>query len=261
MDFPALSRRLSQFAIDNSPHILTAVGIVGTVTTAYLTGRASYQAAGMIYVKESLDDERGRVAPEPKQVIKERVELVWRLYIPPVVMGVATLTCIIMSNRVSAGRAAGMATAFTVLERNYSEHKNKLVEKLGERKAEAFYDEIAQDRVNESYEIDGITMQGLDKGEVCYDMFGGQYFPSTVEKIRSAVNTLNASIISDGYATLADFYRHLDIDTPSFSESLGWNSNRLVDVRFSSTLIHETKPCLTITFRDDPMPDYGRFHR
>lgn len=258
MDFRYLADRASKMLIDNSPHILTAIGVVGTATSAYLAGRASFQAADIIRLKEADDEERGLIVPEPRELIKQRIELVWRLYIPPAVMLTATAAAIVGANRVSAGRAAGIATAYTLLEKNFSAHKEQLIEKLGDRKAEAFRNEVAQNRVNETW-IDDVQLLGLDKGEVCYDMFGGQYFTSNVETIRSAINSINATIIHSGYACLADLYRILEIDTPAFSESIGWNSDRLVDVEIGSTLIHETKPCITLSFRHEPLPDYGRF--
>jgi hypothetical protein len=257
MTLAALTRRLSKFAIDNSPTILTTVGVVGAVTTAYLTGKASFQAAGMIHVKEALDDERGKIGGNPREVLKERVELVWKLYIPPALMGAATMACIIGANQIGNRRYAALGAATTIIERGYEEYAEKVKEKLGERKEAAIRDEVAQDRVNATY-IDGIKIRGLDQGEICYDMFGGQYFYSTVERIQSVVNLINASLNHDGTATLGDFYRHLDMDVPAFSETLGWNSDRLMDVRISSTVLHETKPCLTVSFRDDPLPDYGR---
>jgi hypothetical protein len=107
--------------------------------------------------------------------------------------------------------------------------------------------------------VDDVTLTGLTKGETCYDIFGGQYFTSTVEDIRSAENSLNSTINHYGYATLADFYRLLEIDPPPFAESVGWNSDRLMQVRYDSTLIHETKPCITMDFVKEPLPDYGRF--
>jgi hypothetical protein len=219
---------------------------------------ASFRAGDLIRLKEADDEERGVIVPEPRELLKNRVELVWRLYIPPLVVGAATIACIIGADRVSAGRAAGLATAYTLLEKNYSDHKDKIVEKFGERKAEQVEDEIAQDRVNDTY-LENLELRGLDKGEICYDTFGGQYFRSTVEDLHAARNSLNAALNHSDCATLADFYRLLDIDTPPFSETIGWNSDRLLELRIGATVIHETKPCLTIDFKPKPLPDYGRF--
>jgi|SRR5690349_17781842 len=260
MTFAQVTQRLSQIAINNSPQILTAIGVVGTVTTAYLAGWASFQAGDLIRLKEADDEERGLIVPDPRELMKQRIELVWRLYIPPVVVGVATVACIVGADRVSAGRAAGLATAYTLLEKNYSDHKAKVVEKFGDRKAEQVQDEIYQDRVNATY-LEGMEIRGLDQDEICYESFGGQYFKSTVEKLQAARNSLNKAIIDNDCATLADFYRLLEVEAPAFSETIGWNSDRLMELRIGATVLHEVKSCLTIGFRPEPLPDYGRFRR
>jgi uncharacterized protein DUF6353 len=259
MTLATIARRAAKFAGDNSPTILTSIGVVGAITTAYLAGKASWEASDIIRLKEADDLERNELIVDPREIMIDRLKLVWRLYIPAVTMGATTVVCIIGANRIGSRRAASAAAAFSIGEKAFEEYKAKVVEKIGERKNEQIHDEIAQDRVDETY-FEGIKMVGLDKGEICYDMFGGQYFLSTVEDMRSAENSLNATILHNGYASLADFYRLLGIDVPVFSESIGWNSDQLIELRISTTLIHEIKPCLTISFRHDPKPDYGRFH-
>lgn len=259
MTFADLARRASKFAIDNSPSILTTIGVAGTLTTAYLAGKASFQAADIIRIKEGDDEERGVIQGSPKEILRSRLELVWPLYVPPVAMGAATIVCIVGANKIGASRAAGLAAGYTIMEKGFEEYKAKVVDKLGERKEEAIRDEILQDRVNDSY-TDMIEMRGLATGQVCYEIFGGQYFRTTVEEIRAAENSINNVINHDGYASLADFYRCLDLDTPTFSENIGWNSDKLIEVQVGSTIMHETEACLTLSFRHDPLPDYGRFH-
>jgi hypothetical protein len=58
MDLAGTGRRLLKFASDNSPAILTSAAVVGTITTAYLTGKASFKAADVIRDEE---DKRGIV--------------------------------------------------------------------------------------------------------------------------------------------------------------------------------------------------------
>lgn len=260
MTFAHLVRRASKLAIDNSPTILTTIGVVGTVTTAYLAGKASFEAADIIALKEEDDRLRGVPIDDNRERLKDRVRLVWKLYIPAATTGLAAITCIIGANRVGARRAAGLAAAYTITEKTFEEYKAKVVEKIGERKEEQIHDEIAQDRILNSRFEDDLDLRGLRTGEICYDMFGGQYFRSSVEELNSTVNSINNTINHDGYASLADFYRILDIDVPAFSENVGWNSDHLIEIRISATVMHEAKACLVVSFKNDPLPDYGRFH-
>lgn len=254
MTFADLIRRAGKLAVDNSPTILTTIGVVGSVTTAYLAGKASFEAADLIRLKEASEG----VSSDPKQRMKERVQLVWRLYVPCVSVGASTIACIIGANRVGARRAAGLAAAYTITEKTFEEYKAKVVEKLGDRKEQLIHDEIVKDRVEGTY-VDEVELLGLDSGELCYDMFSDRYFRNTVEGIRSTENDFNHNLIHNGYGTLAEFYTMLGLSAPPYSESIGWNSDRLLEVRFSSVLAAADKPCITMSFKHDPLPDYGRF--
>jgi hypothetical protein len=258
MTIADLARRASKLAIDNSPTILTTFGVVGTITTAYLVGKASFEASDVIRLKEAADEERGIVIGNPREVIKDRVKLVWRLYIPSATMGVAAVACIIGANRVGSRRAAGLAAAYSISEKAFDQYKQKVVEKIGERKEEQVRDEIMQERVNESY-TPGMEIYGLESGELCYDKFSDRYFKNTVEGIRSAENDLNFALIHDGYASLAEFYQFLGLPSPAYSEGVGWNSDRKLEVRISTMMAHGEKPCLSMDFKNEPTPDYGRF--
>ncbi len=259
MAFADLARRASKLAIDNSPTILTTIGVLGTISTAYLAARASFQACDIIRLKEADDEERGLLEHDPKEIIKNRVQLVWKIYIPAMSTGVATIACIIGANKVGARRAAGLAAAYSITEKAFEQYKEKVIEKIGERKEGTIRDEILQDRVNESY-LPGVEIYGASTGELCYDKFSDRYFMNTVEGIRSAENDLNYALIHDGYASLAEFYQFLGLPSPAYSESIGWNSDKKLEVKISTVLAHGEKPCLAMDFKTEPLPNYGRFH-
>jgi hypothetical protein len=258
MSLSTVASRLAKFAIDNSPTILTSIGVVGAVTTAYLAGKASFEASDLIRLKEADDEQRGVLPLDRKELLKDRVDLVWRLYIPTATTCAATIICIIGANRVGARRAAALAAGYSILEKAGEEYRAKVAEKFGERKEEQVRDEINQDRVTKSYSSD-MKLLGLADGELCYDKFSDRFFLGSVESIQAAVNVLNNDMNHNGYATLGDFYRLLEIEVPAFAESIGWNTDRLLEVRCGSTLAHDRLPAIVMEFRHDPRPDYGRF--
>lgn len=259
MTFADLARRASKLAIDNSPTILTSVGVVGAITTAYLAGKASFEASDLIRLKEADDEERGVVQSDPRELLKERVQLVWKLYIPAGSMLTATVACIIGANHVGSRRAAAVAAAYSITEKTFEEYKTKVVEKMGEKKEEALRDEILQDRVDQTF-IDTVDIAGPEVGELCYDKWSDRYFRNTVEGIRGAENDLNFALVHDGYASLSEFYGFLGLSSPAYSEALGWNSDNKLELRISTTLAHGVKPCLAVEFKTEPRLNYGRFH-
>lgn len=259
MTIAHLARRASKLAINNSPAILTTIGVVGSVTTAYLAGKASFEAADLIRLKEADDDIRGESIEDPREVIKDRVRLVWKLYIPSASTGLATVACIIGANQVGARRAAGLAAAFSITEKTFEEYKTKVIEKIGERKEDAIETEVLQDRVRRT-EPDDLDLYEIDSGEICFDAFSARYFRSTVEDIRAAINTINNRINHDGYACLGDLYRLLDLPATEYSDLIGWNSDRLIEDNIHSVLDKRDKPIIVMEFRNKPGPDYHRFH-
>jgi hypothetical protein len=260
MSFAQLAGRASRLVVNNSPTILTSIGVVGTITTAWLAGKASFNAADLIRLQEASEYGYEEDRREPREVIGDRIKLVWRLYIPAITTGAATIACIISADRVGHRRYVAMAAATTIVEKSFDEYKDKIVEKFGPKKEEMVRAEVAQDRLAR---IDDTGMIDVEVGQLCFDSFSARYFKSTVEQINAAVNTVNNLINHDGVATLGDFYREVEIEPTAYSELVGWNVDRLIEVTLSSALTRdETRSVIVVDFRPLPEPDYGRgrFH-
>jgi uncharacterized protein DUF6353 len=259
MDFASLARRAAHFAANNSPTILTSVAVVGTISTAYLAGKASFRAAAIIQEdeKDHFSSEEDR--RDTREVMKDRILLVWKEYIPAGIMLGGTLACIISANRVGLRRAAGMAAAYSILEKGAEEYKAKVVKILGEKKEEQIHADLAQDRVTR-HRLEDVELLEAPGGELCFDEYNKRYFRSTIQDIRTAENDLNHSLVHHNYATLADFYSMLDLSCPAYSHTVGWSSDRLLEVRTTSALMDGDKPVIVMSFKNEPHPDYQRFH-
>ena len=246
-------KRVPKFIVDNSPAILTAIGVTGALTTAYLTGRASLKVGALMAV-DIMDRETHN---EPKPTNKELVVTYWRHYIPAVAAGSLTVAAIIVSNRVGARRAAALASAFAITERAFDEYKSKVVEKLGSQKEEAIRAEIAQDRVTRTPPGEIIVTGG---GSVwCMDAISGRYFMSSVEEIRKAENLINYRVTHDMYASLSDLYEHLGLPATSISDEVGWNVDKLLEIKITGALTEdERRPVLYIDYTVAGIRGYNR---
>ena len=67
--------------------------------------------------------------------VKETFKLTWKLYLPVALSTVASIPCIVMSNKVSNKRYAALATAYTISEAALQEYQEKTKEIVGEKKA------------------------------------------------------------------------------------------------------------------------------
>lgn len=254
-----VKQKVGVLLAENSTTLLTAGGVVGTVATAILTGRATFKAAEIIQAEElnSIHDS-GTTDSLSNNTMGmsnwNKVKMVWPLYIPPVLTGGLTVGSIIMANRMSAQKAAALAAAYGLAERNLSEYKDKVAEKLTGPKAQSIDDELAQDRVNKT---DGYQNIVVVEGEVlCFDEPTGRYFRSTMDNIRKAVNATNAEIIHHDHASASFFYEELDLPATTWTDDVGWNTDQLLDLKYSTVLSRDDRPCIAIDFKVLPKPDY-----
>lgn len=255
-----LIQRTKFLVNENMPAILTGVGVAGTVTTAVLTGRASFKAAELIRQESVLHDfQNGQVVDIPQQLSRtSKAKLVWHLYLPPAVVGVTTVTSIVMANRVASTRIAALTVASVVSERRFQEYREKIEEKLGKREATKVRDEIAQERVLKNpHDTRQVIISG--SGDVlCYDMLTGRYFMSSAEKIRKAENRINHELNNFMHASLSEFYEEVGLPPTTYTDMVGWNGNDNLEVQISTVLSDDEKPCLAIDFTPPPSSEYHK---
>jgi hypothetical protein len=251
MVFEELMRRLSKLTTDNSPAILTGLAVAGTLTTAYLTGKASVKAAEILR-EEAIRWDVPTSELKPKYV----VEATWKLYIPAASSAALTIACIVGANQIGTRRAAAMAAAYSLSERAYTEYREKVVEKIGQSKERGYRDEIMQERVTNDPISREVIVSGLDV--LCYDKFTGRYFTSDMETLKKAQNDTNYQINSDYYASLTDFYNRVGLRPTGMSDEVGWNSDKLLELSFSSVLADDGRPCLAFEFVVVPIRGYYR---
>lgn len=244
-NFPALLKKVEKAVVDNSPLIMTAIGVAGTLTTAYLTGKATFKAA------ELLAEE------DPHMETKEKALLVWKLYLPAAGSAAFTITAIIFSHHVSTRRAAALASAYAITERAFEEYQEKVTERMGEKKEREIRDEINQDRLNRD-PVSKREVIIVNGNVLCYDKLTGRYFQSDHESIRKAVNDINEQIIHSHYASLGDFFDKIGLEPVGLSEELGWNLDKMLKIDYSTAMSDDNRPCLVLEYEVSPARNYFR---
>ena len=228
-----LIHKIQRLLKDNSPTILTGLGVSGTVTTAYLTGKASYEIGGWNY----------QFREKSK---KDKFKEAWKLYIPAAASGVVTIACIVGAARASSKRTAAVYSLLSVSEKAFMEYKDKVVEQLGEKKEQAIRDEIAQDRINKN-PPQGMIMVGAGN-VLCYESYSGRYFNSDMETLKKAQNEINAKMIRENDASLADFYYMIGLSPTQFSDRMGWTNSKMLELSFSTVMSEDNRPCIAFEY-------------
>jgi Family of unknown function (DUF6353) len=252
---------------ENSSTILTAAGVAGTVSTAVLTAKSSLKAARVIdnnqppkvlIVKE--DGTKNDAFTQPTLSKTEKVKLVWALYIPPVAMGSITITSIVLAHKIDAKKIAALTAAAGISERAFQEYKDKVVEKLGPREDEKIRDQIAQDRVNKKQPTTSELVMVGDGKVLCQDGYSGRYFTSSMEEIKRAENEVNRELVNHMDCSLTELYDELGLSSTAASDSVGWNSANSLNIKVSTTITEDGRPCLVLDYDPHPFPTYSRFH-
>jgi hypothetical protein len=79
-----------------------------------------------------------------------------------------------------------------------------------------------------------------------------------MEKIRQAENKINYEIIAHEYASLSAFYDEIGLPPTPYSDTVGWNHDRRLEVTFSTVMSTDQRPCIAIDFADAPFAEYTR---
>ncbi|AVO25287.1 membrane protein [Gordonia Phage Odesza] len=252
MPISDVAKSIEKFALNNSPAILTSVAVTGTLTTAVLAGQASFKAARLIAEEENkLFDEKQEILEN-----KEKVQLVWTLYIPTATACLTTVMAIVAVNQIGSRRTAAMAAAYSVTEKAFGEYREKVVTKLGEKKEQAVRDEIAQDRVDANPPTPQQLIMVGDTEVLCYDQFSGRYFNSTMETIKQGQNDINFQILNEGYASLNDFYEAIGLEHLNVGDEFGWSTDKKLEVKISTVLSKDSRPCIAVDYYTTPFKDY-----
>lgn len=249
-----ITKDVRKFASKRSPEILTGIGIAGMITTTVLAVRATPKALELIEEKKKEEwvDELS-----PLDVVK----VAWKPYIPAMVTCVVSTTCLIGASSVNTKRNAALATAYKLSETALSEYREKVVETIGEKKERIVRDKVAEERVKKNpVSKNEVIVTGNGK-TLCFDPISGRYFKCSIETIKRAENELNKQMLHDisGYVSLNEFYDELGLDHTSVGDDLGWNTDQLIDINFSSQLNDNGEPSVVLDYLVAPKYDYYKF--
>lgn len=242
----------------SSPTILICVSTIGVVATAVMAAKAAPKAKQLL---EEAEAEKGEALTK-----LETVKVAGPVYIPTVVTGVLTITCMFSANTLSRKTQAALSSAYALLDQSFRRYQGKVKELFGEEAHKQVIGEILM----EDAENVSITAQGgfcnssLDFGvedEVVrrfYDSFSGRAFNSTIEKVIQAEYHLNRNFCQRGDASVAEFYEFLGLpEMADAYKSIGWDcADELywVDFDHSITRLDDGFEYCVIDFVFDPSP-------
>ncbi len=69
-----------------------------------------------------------------------------------------------------------------------------------------------------------------------------------METLRKAQNDINSQVVNQAYVTLEEFYDLVGLPNTSNASNLGWDSDKLMALQFSTVLSEAGEPCLAFDY-------------
>lgn len=236
----------------HSPEILIVAGVVGTVTSTVMACKATTKVSTILdNAKEDIDTIH-QVTENPEMVTEEYtvedskkdlaivyvrtgVDMV-KLYAPSVLLGAASLTCIVASHTILRKRNIALAAAYATIDKSFKDYRGRIVERFGEElDKELKYNikakEIEEIVVNEDGTETSVkkTVQVMDPTPSEFSIFFDEYC-SGHTKDASANKTFlklqqahaNDKLRRQGYLFLNDVYEMLGAQKTRAGQVVGW---------------------------------------
>lgn len=235
------------------PTILTIAAIGGVIATGALAVKGTTRAV------EILDFEKKKKRYELKSDEEELtpvevVKAVYKEYFPTVLVGAATISCILSANSIHWRRLAAVQGVYVITETAYKEYRDKVTSMLGERKNQEIRDEIAQDKIDANPVGKNEIIITGHGDNLCYDIISGRYFKSDIEKLRRVENQLNKIMFTEMWIGLNELYSEIGLPSISIGADIGWDVDEPIDFIFSSKLTEDGEPCLVVGYVNNPRP-------
>ena len=133
----------------HSPEILVVAGVIGTVTSAVMACKATLKVNDVIdETKETIEDihyciGKGLKTSDGEEYTQEvankeltivYIQTGWKfakLYGPAVLLGAASIGCMVGSNQILRKRNIALGAAFTAMDKSFKEYRGRVIEKLG----------------------------------------------------------------------------------------------------------------------------------
>lgn len=235
------------FLHEYSPAILSGCAVAGVIGTGILAAKASPVAQDVLF-KEKYERK------EEKLPILDTVQLTWKYYAPAVIMGGATIACIVASTAQSSARNAALASAYGLASASLKEYKDAVVETVGEQKAQEIHDKVSERKL-ERVQYREKDVIPTDKGNtLCFDRISGRYFYSDIEYINRVMVELNRTLVANDWVDLNWFYDRIGLENITLGDQMGWTSEQQPELAPSSRLAPNTDiPCYVVDFTVDPV--------
>ena len=229
-----------------SPEILLAAGVVGVVTSAVLACRATLKLDEVLQDAEKTRDaieimDRPDYSATDKTkdlalVKVQTAQKIARMYILPVGLGVVSIGALVGSHRILSTRNAGLAAAYTALDKGFQQYRDRVLQEVGvEKERELRYGKEFDVVTDEQ----GRTQLELKPGTSIYARFFDQFSRNWQRGegynqlfLQCQQNYANDLLRARGHVFLNEVYDMLGLERTKEGAVVGWvkgNGDNYID--------------------------------
>lgn len=253
--FTAVSRTAHKVGIKvkkHSPEILVVAGVTGIVASGVMACKATLKASDILdehnkqmeaihTAKEVKPDEYTDEDMQKDTVIvhtQTAVKFV-KLYGPAVLLGAASIACIVGSHNILSKRNAALAAAYTAVDKGFKEYRGRVIERFGEEldkelryniKAKEVEEVTVDENGNETTTTVTKTVSDLTGSP--YAKYFDEYCPNWTKDAEKNLfflhcqqNYANEVLKAQGYLFLNDVYKMIGIPVTKAGQCVGWVYN------------------------------------
>jgi hypothetical protein len=233
---------------------LIVAGVAGIVTSTVLACRATLKADDVVQEAKSKIDkihEAKEVADKTpdvnysEQAYKKDMSVTYlqagwgfvKLYAPAVLLGTASIACIIGSHGIMRKRNLALVAAYKAIEESFNKYRKRVVEEVGEDKDREFKNGIRKNKitVTETNEdgtttkskkvVETVDPSGISEYAKFFDSASSQWsdIPDyNLTFLKCQQNHLNDLLNSRGHVFLNEVYDTLGLPRTTAGQVVGW---------------------------------------
>ena len=207
----------------NGSTILSCIAGVGVISTAILAAKATPKALDLI---DQAEYDKGE-----KLTILEKFNVTGLCYVPAILSGIATISCIFGANYLNKKQQASLVSAYMFLDRKFKDYRHGVQMEFGS------YDDNGRDVDTKVYKhtMDTDDVQKPNDDEILvYDMFSRRYFNTTIEKLKEVEYSINKKLHTEDYVCLNDIYKLLGEEQLDIGNAFGWSTQANFEISWET---------------------------
>ena len=239
----------------HSPEILAGVGVVGTVASAVMACKATLKLDDILAESKETRDKIKEVAENPRYEKEYSPEdakkdltvnytqtavKIAKLYAPAVILGSASLGCLLASNDILRKRNAALSAAYMTVDKSFKEYRSRVAERFGEEvEKEIRYNIKAMEVENVIANEDGSETVVMEQAKVMdpnlysdYAKFFDEFSPNwqndpeyNLMFLKAQQQYANDLLKAKGRLFLNEVYDMLGLERTKAGQVVGWVYN------------------------------------